>query len=624
MLYRKSILPLLLLLTTIAYAQSWTQMASIPTAGRAVSSGFVIGNKGYLGLGGNVNGPYGVDFWEWDQATNIWTQKANFPGAGRATAVGWGIGNFGYFATGTDLSNYFGDLHEYDPILNTWTPKASMPSARGYATGFSLGTQGYVVTGYDALGNMLNDLWEWDQATNAWTQKASMPGAIRCLSAATGLNGKGYVSCGLDIGYNMLGDFWEWDQATNTWTQKPNYPGAARHEPTAFAINNKVVFGTGDANYTICYQDLFEFDPTTNAWAPFPTLTGAARELAVSWVIGCAAYISCGWHEQNGTHYNDLWEIQYGFNITLNASATNICSGTSVTLTAAGGPSYIWNTGATTSAITVTPTSTTTYFVASTNGVCTSTQQVTINVSDPPNAQITGSDSICPGTPVTLTCTGGTMFNWSNGSTSSSITVSPATTTTYTVVVNSLPCPADTAFHTVFVHPPGPVILTSSGDVSICEGTTVQFVVTTTGGAMPYSYQWSTLSGPDQLPNINAPAQSFIPTDTGTFQVIVTDLCGNRDTIPFLVEIKPCSLYIPNVITPNGDPDNQFFAIKNLHQFPNSRLVIYSRWGNLIYESANYLNDWEAKDVSNGTYYFILYVSDGRIIPGWVMVLDKK
>jgi hypothetical protein len=64
-----------------------------------------------------------------------------------------------------------------NPTANTWQQKADMaftqpngPKPRYSAVSFSIGSKGYIGTGYD--GAYKNDFWEYDPATNVWTQKA--------------------------------------------------------------------------------------------------------------------------------------------------------------------------------------------------------------------------------------------------------------------------------------------------------------------------------------------------------------------------------------------------------------------------------------------------------------------
>src|SRR5678815_785878 len=84
-----------------------------------------------------------------DYAQNTWTQKANFGGATRGGAVAFSIGSKGYLGTGYNGA-YRIDFWEYDPAANTWTQKADFGgTVRFYAAYFSIGSKGYLGTGYD-------------------------------------------------------------------------------------------------------------------------------------------------------------------------------------------------------------------------------------------------------------------------------------------------------------------------------------------------------------------------------------------------------------------------------------------------------------------------------------------
>lgn len=59
---------------------------------------------------------------------NAWAQKTNFGGTARWGAVGFSIGNKGYIGTGGEGSVPKNDFWEYDPTTDTWTQKASVSS----------------------------------------------------------------------------------------------------------------------------------------------------------------------------------------------------------------------------------------------------------------------------------------------------------------------------------------------------------------------------------------------------------------------------------------------------------------------------------------------------------------
>jgi len=204
-------------------------------------------------------------------------------------------------------------------------------------------------------------------------------------------------------------------------------------------------------------------------------------------------------------------------NINISASETTICSGGSVTLTASGSSSYLWNNGLTNSSITVSPTSTTTYSVVDPMSLfidplltpCASYSSFTVNVIALPTLTIVPStSSICKGSSVVLTVNGADTYVWSTGSTESVITVSPEITTTYSVTGENSGCPSSSISETISVLPSPTVSITASAD-SVCMG---GLVVLTASGAD--SYVWSN-GLPGAIITVG-PANTTTYTVTGT------------------------------------------------------------------------------------------------------------
>lgn len=101
------------------------------------------------------------------------------------------------------------------------------------------------------------------------------------------------------------------------------------------------------------------------------------------------------------------------------------------------------------------------------------------------------------------------------------------------------------------------------------------------------------------------------------------NLTNNRATTT-AVTVTGDDIFIPNVITPNGDGKNDKFIITGLSRYPNSSLFIYNRWGNMVYQSKDYQNTWDGNSLNEGTYYYILKLrtSDGeRDYKGWIELL---
>jgi gliding motility-associated-like protein len=93
---------------------------------------------------------------------------------------------------------------------------------------------------------------------------------------------------------------------------------------------------------------------------------------------------------------------------------------------------------------------------------------------------------------------------------------------------------------------------------------------------------------------------------TGDYFVFVTTPClFIMDSI--YVYTEDCSLFAPNIITPNGDGKNDSFKVINLEMLDYQwSLEIFNRWGKQVYYTTDYQNDWQGDKLSDGVYYYIL------------------
>lgn len=65
-------------------------------------------------------------------------------------------------------------------------------------------------------------------------------------------------------------------------------------------------------------------------------------------------------------------------------------------------------------------------------------------------------------------------------------------------------------------------------------------------------------------------------------------------------------LQIPNIFTPNSDGVNDYFVIKNIDKYLNNQLIISNRQGKVIFEKSGYQNTWDANNIPDGVYYYVL------------------
>ena len=239
-----------------------------------------------------------------------------------------------------------------------------------------------------------------------------------------------------------------------------------------------------------------------------------------------------------GCTSTDQVVVTVNANPTVNVGAdVAICNGSSRTITATptGGLSpytYAWSTSATTQAITVSPTTNTTYTVTVTDSRgCTNTDQILITVNPKPTVNISKNDATCglANGSATANPTGGLSpytYAWSNSSTNQ--TISNLSAGNYTVTVtDSRGC---TGTASVSISNTNGASVNAGPDVAICNGSATSLTATPSGGTVPYTYAWSN-GGTTQVISVS-------PAVTTTYTVTVTDNIGCLATDQVVVTVN--------------------------------------------------------------------------------------
>jgi gliding motility-associated-like protein len=115
---------------------------------------------------------------------------------------------------------------------------------------------------------------------------------------------------------------------------------------------------------------------------------------------------------------------------------------------------------------------------------------------------------------------------------------------------------------------------------------------------------------------------------------VVTDLSAGENIFLWKVQNGSCEagaevkitvydLFVPSVITPDGDGLNDYFKISETNG--QVELIIFNRWGNKEYTNSNYLNDWDGRNIKgaelpNDTYFYVLILEDGKVKKGSVLI----
>ncbi|MCB9223742.1 MAG: gliding motility-associated C-terminal domain-containing protein [Crocinitomicaceae bacterium] len=165
-------------------------------------------------------------------------------------------------------------------------------------------------------------------------------------------------------------------------------------------------------------------------------------------------------------------------------------------------------------------------------------------------------------------------------------------------------CPSEfTTPHMITVKP---VNVQITPDTTITQGDNIQLHASANGAT---GFSW----WPDDFMNDPSSSDPNVePEFTITYFVQITDLDGCKDTADVTVTVVPdiSLLSIPNLITPNGDGYNDHWQIKNLEGFPEAEVTVFNIYGQIVYASAPYNNNWggeyKGKQLPDGTYFYIL------------------
>ena len=297
---------------------------------------------------------------------------------------------------------------------------------------------------------------------------------------------------------------------------------------------------------------------------------------------------------------------------------TLACEGQGVVLTAGGGyDDYIWTNGFNGPTILVGPGS---YMCLATSGNCRlASNEITVYEVPNPEPDVTGQLFSCGGLPATLgTDEDYAEYLWSNGSTDDGVTV--GTGSYFVTVTDANGCFANSDTVNV-VSANDPVCgIDSDSDQGVFPGTTVVFTSTSTvDGSTIASTDWS-LDG-TSVGAGGTYTQLFDTPGTYPVTITVTTADGCSSTCTYTQIVIPTEIEVPNVFSPNGDGKNDALTFSGVEYYPNSRLDVYNRWGQVVFESSSYKNTWRAPNVAEGTYYYVLKLENGKEYTGHVTLL---
>lgn len=270
--------------------------------------------------------------------------------------------------------------------------------------------------------------------------------------------------------------------------------------------------------------------------------------------------------------------------------------------------SYLWSDGSNNSTLAIQQGGTYTVHYVDFKG-CAGTSAITILQ---PNFSITlnGSETVCSGSTTTLVASGGGTYLWSTGETGSSIVVAPTANTTYSVIIMNGSCSTTLTQPIYYLDIPEATI---QDTFYVNPGNYVELA-----GPDGYtSYTWTPYL---DLSSFSTQLTNFIGDSTTHYNVFSTapNGCERNDSIVVIV----LRLEAPTGFSPNGDLINDLFVIPDMETL-DAKLTVFNRWGDKVYESEHYQNDWDGTcgtplcighgPLPEGTYYYSITVSNSQV-----------
>ena len=213
--------------------------------------------------------------------------------------------------------------------------------------------------------------------------------------------------------------------------------------------------------------------------------------------------------------------------------------------------------------------------------------------------------AICEGSSLQLVATGADNYVWTPNNPASEVlteespTVAPVITTQYTLDASTLDgCQWK-----------------DSVEVRVVPLVSSDFEIEKEYACMEFpTFRLRNLSAPSELltwsfgdgNTADQPDISYQYSENGDFEIRLqtqTEFCVDFKS----EEIRSDRLFLPNVITPNGDNSNDVFFLPN---DGNAELSIVNRFGDVVLKTDDYQNDWDASGLPGGVYYYNLIMPD--------------
>jgi gliding motility-associated-like protein len=253
------------------------------------------------------------------------------------------------------------------------------------------------------------------------------------------------------------------------------------------------------------------------------------------------------------------------------------------------------------------------------NSGCSLIDTITIELLPVAEIELSSNPVSCNDDSVLVNASGGfSTYIWNDSITGGS--------TFYTnpglITVQNAPGSGCLSFDTLFIES---TVLTASfsvePDTIVQLGSAFSFLDQSyVQGSSINSWNWDFVDNSAQIVS-QSPSHTY--ADTGSYLVSFTVFSddGCESFISSYVKVVS-GITIPNVFSPNGDGINDFFVIELNGIKGKVNLMLFNRWGKLIFEDSDYKNNWAGETSTDGVYFYVADIENLGIFKGYLHSFD--
>lgn len=215
-------------------------------------------------------------------------------------------------------------------------------------------------------------------------------------------------------------------------------------------------------------------------------------------------------------------------------------------------------------------------------------------------------------------------------------------------IIDNLGERLDSHFFVEVMKAPQIDIYLNPGDTLYIQNPSAQFFFENTNFDTNPVLEWLWDFGDGNTTNIQSPIHTYTNQQQYYASLQISYAINCDTTFHHPLSVKTVKLFAPNIITPNGDGFNDRFIITDDSEVQSSssstlksgqstyplindfylsnELVIFNRWSQKVYETKNYLNDWDGDNLPDGVYFYVLKCHgkfEDEVIKGSLTILDS-